>query len=93
MKVRLHDGVSVTANQKGFKLERFNIYTLCLVGEDACGCHAHHTLHFQSASGIENIRVDDEVVVGHVELSRHILEQATHLERQRVKYKRKRVTK
>jgi hypothetical protein len=52
---------------------------LGLVREDAGGCHADNTLDMQRAGGIEHVGIDDEIVVGHVELSRHIFKETPDL--------------
>jgi hypothetical protein len=36
-------------------------------------------MNAQRTGGVEHIGVDDEVIVGHVEFSRHILEEAANL--------------
>jgi hypothetical protein len=79
VQIRLHDGVSAAEDLKGFRLAQFGVCTLGLVGKNAGRRHAHNALYAQSTGSIEHIGVNDEVVVGHVELSRHILEQSTDL--------------
>ncbi len=81
MEIRLHDGIPVNKNQKVCRVVSCDVYILRLIGKDAGGSHADHALNSQCAGGVENVGVDDEVVVGHVELSRHILEKAAHLEK------------